>query len=742
MKKTLKKIIALCLALATAFTLITAASTRAAERTFKLPKTFDRSRLDKYYRNVELTIDDMHFLGKMGVPINDADLGELVQKVLDEMGIDDADSIDRLVELIAKLDQEVAPDVKRMIDNLLTTLGVVPRVGSVATALGIIWNLYNGAYGSMILDAVQTGVGVGGSKLLEYFANIQVDIWAKNWTPLEKSAGLSSLFLGSAVENATLLTKLSEGLVTANTLVSLVRFLNMCADEWMRDQKKWQDRSDSMIAKRLLNLFYEKLEDAVRDYMNKHKDAYAIRFNSAMCFKNFPMYGTENIEGWTLDMTLFMEEGDPRYVSGIYTGDFRIKIDYDLSVLHENLKTAVWYMDGLRENYSSVEKLYSSKIFQHPTTTVNSPGTSNVTRELTGRASAVVNIGNGVHPIVMNTVLDRRVATVKGIDITLHMEYVHNEALYSGGISWSFMLSANSENFTKSDYEMRNYMDHHGGMPVAPPVLDLPPQTTFNFPWPDSIWERGSKLSAAEKKLVIENPWAPQSEKQTDKPSPTHNPSGSYEITPSEEPTPTYDANWPDNEFTRILPKPDFSFMTEKLGDQFVLTSTGVYTFDYVKAYAEKLKSAGFTIEAVTDETGIGSTIYTYTAKNKDGYKVELSYTNGYIRLVVTKPAANTQSDANWPDNEFTRVLPKPGFSFNIQENSGHLFTLMSMAATLDEAKAYVEQLRSAGFTVNANTEETSAMGMAIYTYTASNNAMYNVDLSFVSGMCSLTVTK
>ena len=59
-----------------------------------------------------------------------------------------------------------------------------------------------------------------------------------------------------------------------------------------------------------------------------------------------------------------------------------------------------------------------------------------------------------------------------------------------------------------------------------------------------------------------------------------------------------------------------------------------------------------------------------------------------------------------WPDNEFTKLIPKP--EFEVEES--FLTTKQYMASfedvTMDEAKKYCEQLKAAGFDKNINIDE------------------------------------
>lgn len=98
------------------------------------------------------------------------------------------------------------------------------------------------------------------------------------------------------------------------------------------------------------------------------------------------------------------------------------------------------------------------------------------------------------------------------------------------------------------------------------------------------------------------------------------------------------DGGWPDNEFTKGLPAPEFDIM---------MTSTDEYSFtasfagaakQQIAAYAEVLKGAGFTIDAdITDQVLYGITLYVYSAYNAAGYHAQLTFSSSGSILCISK---------------------------------------------------------------------------------------------------------
>ena len=96
--------------------------------------------------------------------------------------------------------------------------------------------------------------------------------------------------------------------------------------------------------------------------------------------------------------------------------------------------------------------------------------------------------------------------------------------------------------------------------------------------------------------------------------------------------------DWPDNEFTKLIPKPDFElFAANTETDSFSVAFTSA-TIEQIRAYAAKVKAAGFNInEEVEDQEVMGMVIYSFTAENADGYTVEITSANGTSSLSISK---------------------------------------------------------------------------------------------------------
>jgi hypothetical protein len=90
--------------------------------------------------------------------------------------------------------------------------------------------------------------------------------------------------------------------------------------------------------------------------------------------------------------------------------------------------------------------------------------------------------------------------------------------------------------------------------------------------------------------------------------------------------------DWPDNEFTKQIPKPDIAIAaTATEGGEFIVTFSGA-TEDTVKAYIEKVKAAGYNGELFE-----GSGMVSFEGANAAGYKVNIVYSAMASAMTISK---------------------------------------------------------------------------------------------------------
>ncbi len=100
------------------------------------------------------------------------------------------------------------------------------------------------------------------------------------------------------------------------------------------------------------------------------------------------------------------------------------------------------------------------------------------------------------------------------------------------------------------------------------------------------------------------------------------------------------------------------------------------------------------------------------------------------------------QLGGNWPENDFTKLLPKPSFSLLAANTSETDFSVAFQDVTVEQIKEYVEQVKAKGFTVDAETTDQSVAGMSVYMYQAQNADGYTVTVTFTSQTSGISLEK
>ena len=114
------------------------------------------------------------------------------------------------------------------------------------------------------------------------------------------------------------------------------------------------------------------------------------------------------------------------------------------------------------------------------------------------------------------------------------------------------------------------------------------------------------------------------------------------------------------------------------------------------------------------------------------------------VKDVVKKAEVKETVTANWPDNEYTKQLSKPEIVIKIagiaEMGGKKMFSLTFADGTKKEQiKACVEKVKADGFTKNASESDG---GDTYYMFSASNNAGYDVLVSWAPTAAGLMVSK
>ena len=142
----------------------------------------------------------------------------------------------------------------------------------------------------------------------------------------------------------------------------------------------------------------------------------------------------------------------------------------------------------------------------------------------------------------------------------------------------------------------------------------------------------------------------------------------------------------------------------------------------------------------------------------KDGYKASFG-ADGSMTIVdpdgttmVQKPdgtgvvkdaeGGEGQIGGNWPDNEFTKLIPKPDFELFAANTETDSFSVAFTSATIEQIRAYAAKVKAAGFNINEEVEDQEVMGMVIYSFTAENADGYTVEITSANGTSALSISK
>lgn len=142
----------------------------------------------------------------------------------------------------------------------------------------------------------------------------------------------------------------------------------------------------------------------------------------------------------------------------------------------------------------------------------------------------------------------------------------------------------------------------------------------------------------------------------------------------------------------------------------------------------------------------------------KDGYEASfgadgsMTVVNPDGTTVVQKPdgtwvikdedGGEGQLGGDWPDNEFTKLIPKPDFELFAANTETDSFTVAFKSATVEQIRDYVTKVKAAGFNIDEEVEDQEMMGMVIYSFTAENADGYTIEITSANGTSSITISK
>ena len=96
-----------------------------------------------------------------------------------------------------------------------------------------------------------------------------------------------------------------------------------------------------------------------------------------------------------------------------------------------------------------------------------------------------------------------------------------------------------------------------------------------------------------------------------------------------------------------------------------------------------------------------------------------------------------------WPKNGLAKKLPEPEFGqLAGVTDSPDEFCAAYAEVTQDDLRAYVEQIKNAGFTIDAALSDKDYMGIKMYSYSAENEDGLIFAISGTAGTCTITLTE
>ncbi len=180
---------------------------------------------------------------------------------------------------------------------------------------------------------------------------------------------------------------------------------------------------------------------------------------------------------------------------------------------------------------------------------------------------------------------------------------------------------------------------------------------------------------------------------------------------------------WDYMELAEVLPTPEFN--NGKLKGEVHSDSTDYFSVDIAKCsedeymeYVSQCKDAGFIVDSEKNYSS-------YSAYNKEGYKLSLRYTDYDKEISIELDAPLQLGDINWPENGLGGLLPDPYASVGkIEDDSSTRFFATLGEMTTTDFNDYIDECKGAGFTIDDSKTETN--------FYAKNNKGYSVTIDYI----------
>ena len=159
----------------------------------------------------------------------------------------------------------------------------------------------------------------------------------------------------------------------------------------------------------------------------------------------------------------------------------------------------------------------------------------------------------------------------------------------------------------------------------------------------------------------------------------------------------TYD--WPTSDIAKMIPEPDGTVTSLFDDEEYIKADVEIADKNYYDEYADQCKEMGFNL---TDDAGDSecSGDKTFTAFNKDGYKLSLGYSDyDDPELSINLKSPIKSENINWPSSGIGSTLPEPdSMKGEIVDEAEDYFEVYVANTSFDDYKAYLESVMAAGY--------------------------------------------
>ena len=126
--------------------------------------------------------------------------------------------------------------------------------------------------------------------------------------------------------------------------------------------------------------------------------------------------------------------------------------------------------------------------------------------------------------------------------------------------------------------------------------------------------------------------------------------------------------------------------------------------------------------------------------KDEDGTVVQQNDDGSWS--AVGADGETAQFGGDWPDNEFTRLIPKPSFSLTAASSDSQQFSVAFVGADAEIIRQYAQQVKKSGFDKDVAEEGQNLFGIAVYNFSASDGKGHRIEIFTAAGVSGLTLTK